>query len=82
VPTYVIGTFYISFFCYQGYDIPVSGKAHCRTKKVFTLFCDSLLIHPKLLPLWSVPDRQKDRENSSTHVHQGLEDTDTVTVRP
>ena len=29
MPTYVLGTFYICFFCYQGYDIPVSGEAHC-----------------------------------------------------
>jgi hypothetical protein len=29
VPTYVLGTFYIHFCCYQGYDIPVSGEAHC-----------------------------------------------------
>ena len=32
------------------------------TKKYFTPFCYSLLIYPKLLPLWSVPNRQKDRE--------------------
>jgi hypothetical protein len=29
VPTYVLGTFYIRFFLYQCYDIPVSGEAHC-----------------------------------------------------
>jgi hypothetical protein len=32
VPTYVLGTFYIRFFCYQGYDIPVSGEAHCTNE--------------------------------------------------
>jgi hypothetical protein len=32
VPTYVLGTFYIRFFLYQGYDIPVSGEAHCTLK--------------------------------------------------
>ena len=26
---------------------------------------DSLLIDPNLIPFWSVPDRQTDRENSS-----------------
>ena len=28
VPTYVLGTFYIGFFLYQGYDIRFSGEAH------------------------------------------------------
>jgi hypothetical protein len=32
VPTYVLGTFYIRFFLYQCYDIPVSGEAHCISK--------------------------------------------------
>jgi hypothetical protein len=33
VPTYVLGTFYIIYFGYQGYDIPFSGEAHCRNDR-------------------------------------------------
>jgi hypothetical protein len=29
VPTFVLGTFYIRFILYQGYDILVLGEAHC-----------------------------------------------------
>ncbi len=29
VPTYVLGTFYIRFFLYLGYGIPVLGEDHC-----------------------------------------------------
>ena len=29
VPTYVLGTFYIRFFLYQGYDIRFYREAHC-----------------------------------------------------
>jgi hypothetical protein len=35
------------------------------TKKYFTLFYYSLLIHPKLIPFWSVTDRQTEGQNSS-----------------
>ena len=37
---YVLGTFYIRFFGFQGYDIPVSGEAHCS----FIVVCEQLIV--------------------------------------
>jgi hypothetical protein len=34
VPTYVLGTFYIGFFLYLGYGIPVLGEAHCTVRLI------------------------------------------------
>ncbi len=31
VSTYILGTFYIRFFVYQGYDIWKNHKANCRS---------------------------------------------------
>jgi hypothetical protein len=43
------------------------------TKNVFyPILLFPLLSHPKLLPLWSVPDRQKDREISAPPVTVGF----------
>jgi hypothetical protein len=35
VPTYVLSTFYIRFFLYQCYDIPVSGEAQCNDRSTY-----------------------------------------------
>jgi hypothetical protein len=35
-------------------------------KRILPFFLFPLLSHPKLLPLWSVPDRQKDGQHSDT----------------
>jgi hypothetical protein len=43
VPTYVLGSFYIRFFLYLGYSIPVLGEAHCTISTVCTK-------HQKLFP--------------------------------
>ena len=32
----VLGTFYICLFLYQGYDIHVSGEAHCNYQCLWT----------------------------------------------
>jgi hypothetical protein len=36
VPTYVVGTFYMHFFLYLGYGIPVLGEAHCTISFICT----------------------------------------------
>ena len=43
VPMYVLGTFYIRFFLYLGYGIPVLGEAHCTISTI----CKK---HQKLFP--------------------------------
>jgi hypothetical protein len=49
VPTYVLGTFYIRFFLYQCYDIPVSGEAHCSTSATKILGTTNMRVGVKVV---------------------------------
>ncbi len=59
VPTYVLATFYIRFFLYLGYGIPVLGEAHCTISTIHTK-------HQKLFPA-----RTKRTWRECAYVHTG-----------